>query len=515
MLLGVSLSLAWASSGQLLAAELYQGDGLDLRWDNTFRYSAGFRVESRDADLIDNANTDDGDRDFRPGVISNRMDVLSELDLTAGDFGLRVSADGWYDTIYHQRDDNDSPATFNPLSVPHDQFPRDVRDLEGSSADLLDAFFHGSFQMGGMPVSFRIGRHTLLWGESLFFAGNGIAAGQAPIDAIKASSQPSAQAKEIFLPVTQASAVLFPAPDVSLSLYYQFEWRKDRFPGVGSYFSAVDFLDDGGERLFLSPGSYLLRSPKLDAPSSGQFGAALQVTSADFSYGFYALRFNSKDPQIYLRPDGSPSGDAGTYQLVYPTGIEVYGASISSYLWDANIAGEISTRRNMPLISGGIVVPAGIDADASHHPLYAIGDTLHAQVSAVDIFPANRLWDGASFAAELAANDLLSVTRNASALDPSRDRFATAIRTTFTPTYFQILPNLDVGVPLGVGYGLTGRSSTDQSENARAGDMELGISATYLAVWQANLTFTHFFGPHAIQPFADRDFVSFSVQRTF
>ena len=92
-----------------------------------------------------------------------------------------MSADAWYDTVYHQTNHNNWPSSFNPYSVPNNEFTRAVQRQEGEDADLLNAFLYDSFDVGDVPVSFRIGRHSLLWGESLFFAGNGIAAGQAPI----------------------------------------------------------------------------------------------------------------------------------------------------------------------------------------------------------------------------------------------------------------------------------------------------------------------------------------------
>ena len=51
--------------------------------------------------------------------------------------------------------------------------------------------------------------------------------------------------------------------------------------------------------------------------------------------------------------------------------------------------------------------------------------------------------------------------------------------------------------------------------NNVAGDLEIGVSAAYRTVWQGSLTFTHYFGPVDRQPFADRDFVSLSIERTF
>jgi hypothetical protein len=125
------------------------------------------------------------------------------------------------------------------------------------------------------------------------------------------------------------------------------------------------------------------------------------------------------------------------------------------------------------------------------------------------------LWDGAALTFELAGNDRLDVTRNASALAPGRDPFAIAMQAAFEPQYFQVLPSLDISVPVAFGYGLVGRSSVDGSENAGAGNVGIGLTATYRAVWQAKLNLTEFIGAPAHQPFVDRGFIALSIQRTF
>jgi hypothetical protein len=542
------------------AAEIYESDGLNIRWDNTLRYTASFRLNPYSEDLVANPNADDGDRNFAPGLISNRFDFLSELDIARGDFGIHASGDGWYDTVYHQHNANDSPSTFNPVSVPHNAFPRAVQTLDGKDAELLDAFFYGGFDAGGIPITFRVGRHTLLWGESLFFAENGIAAGQAPIDEIKALSEPDAEAKEVFLPVGQASLSVQALSNLALSFYYQFEWRRTRLPGVGSYFSDADILDAGGERVIIQPGEYLYRGHDQTPSSSGQYGAAVHLTLGEVDYGLYALRYNSKDPEVLLEPGiaAGPGGAVtvtnpnivnlsvgrvGNYTLLWPSGIEVYGASFSFYAGNAAIAGEVSARRNMPLVSSLSAIPGAAGggdyggggygggaygrraAYADHQvdpSLIAVspqlefprGDTLHAQVSGVMTFPRSGLWDSADLSAEVAMNDVLDVTNAAYALDPTRDRFAAAIRGLFTPEYFQVLPGLDLSFPVSLGIGIIGRSSTDPSQNAGSGDLEAGVGFTYRTVWNAAITFTHFVGNAQGQSFADRDFVSLNLQRT-
>jgi hypothetical protein len=524
-----------------LAADLYEDDGWDIRWDNTLRYTVAFRLSHYQDALVSDPNADDGDRNFAPGLISDRLDWLSEFDVSKGPFGIDVSATAWYDTVYHNTNSNDSPATFNPYSVPHNQFTRSTAELMGEDADLLNAFAYGSFDAGDLPVSFRIGRHTLLWGESLFFANNGIAAGQAPVDAIKAASEPEAEAKEVYLPVDQASLTIQPTPDISVSFYDQFEWRRTRLPAAGSYFSDADYLDAGGERIIVGSDQYLCRTPDTRASAWGQYGAAVHVMLDDVDYGFYALRFNAKEPEIFsMSLPYVPSGaqQVGDYWLVFPDGIKAYGASFSAPLGEDTLAGEVSVRQNMPLISQTLfAVPGGGGggygvlsyASALRSPgsepispqppynvfSYAVGDTLQGQLSTVSVLSPGPLWQGADLSAEIAANDRLNVTSGIAELSPSRDKFAAAMRAVLEPHYYEVLPALDLSLPIGLGYNLIGKSSVDSSMNNGAGDFELGVSATYQTVWQGSINFTHYLGPTDRQPFADRDFISLSVERTF
>src|SRR6202049_438696 len=234
ILLIACLALALCGGSAVSAAEfLGNGDG-ELRWDNTVGYSTAVRLRDRDPALLANRNADDGDRNFAPGLISNRFDLFSQLDFSKAGFGFHGSAAAWYDTVYHQKNDNNSPATFNPVSVPHNEFTHAVQALHGAKAELVDAFLYGNTELAGLPFSFRIGRHTLLWGESLFFPENGIAAGQGPIDDIKLLGRPTTYARDVFMPVAQVSASLQLPTGFAVEGYYQFEWRETRLPGSGS-----------------------------------------------------------------------------------------------------------------------------------------------------------------------------------------------------------------------------------------------------------------------------------------
>ena len=460
------------------AAELYSGDGFDIRWDNTLRYSAAFRISPRNPKLLADPNGDDGDRDFAPGLISNRLDLLSTLDISRGDFGVHVSVAAWYDTVYHARTANNSPQTYNPISVPNTQFATSVRNLMGQDAEFEDAFAYGNFAVEEVPVSLRLGRQTVLWGESLFYDANSIAAAQAPVDYIKALSAPEAYSENVFLPLDQLSLTVQPRPDIALAFYYQFGWRPSCLPGVGSYFSYTDYLGAGEERLFVAPGEYLSHWTDQLPSGSGQFGISLHATVDDWDIGLYALKYNSTYPTLWVSGVGvpSPSGSVGTFELTYPTGTLLYGASFSGYLDGSNIAGEIAARTDAPLAKNLPVSPySATQPPEFYGNAYAGGDTLHAQISDTTTLAPSSAWNSADLGVEVAANEILSVTQNYGALAPSQDNFSMNMRALFEPHYFEALPNLDIAVPIGVGYNIVGRSGLNYSPNTGAGDLEVGL----------------------------------------
>jgi len=509
-----------------------------LRFDNTVKYSAGFRVKSPSSTLVADINQDDGDRNFSKGLISNRLDVLSEFDLRFKDSaGLRLSAAGWYDTVYHHSNDNDSPTTANNLSVANDEFSHRTRKLHGGNAEVLDAFAFFNGKLGSMPATVRLGRYSLLYGESLFFGGNGISGAQSPLDVIKLLSVPGSQFKEIIRPVEQISGQLQVLSNVSIGAYYQFKWHSSILPSSGSYFSTVDVLE-GGERLLFGPvdpitrlGPALTRDADQRAKNSGQGG--LQVrwrpSALDVELGFYAVRYHDKTPQFYLYPT------EGRYHVAYPENIKAYGVSFSTQLGDVNVSGETSVRRNAPLVSeasliiDGVTVPAGSVIDNDRNPAYAVGNTAHAQVSAIYIGGPTPLWASSTFLGEIAWNRRTSISKNPSSLAVNSSRDAWALRFILEPAWFQVVPELDLSAPIGLGYSGHGNSSAVGFFNAggkNGGDLSLGLKATYKQNWRFSLNFTHYFGSEGTvldsashvsfkQSSTDRDFVALSVQTSF
>ncbi|WP_044562750.1 DUF1302 domain-containing protein [Azospirillum sp. B4] len=495
-----------------LAVELHAGGDMEARWDNTVRYTVASRVGPRMGALLDNPNWDDGDRNFAPGLVSNRVDLLSALDLSWGDWGLHAGAAAWYDTVYQGSTDEAGNATDNAGTAAPGHFAPAVRDLHGQHAEMREAFVHGAFTVAGMPVSVRVGRQTLLWGESLFYDGNSIAAAQAPADYTRAISGPSAYGSDTYRPVGQAAVTLQPWSDIALSLYHQFEWRPTRQAGDGSYFSYLDYLGAGGDRLYVGPGRYLARQADRTPDAAGQFGVALHATLDGVDYGFYALRYNALDPQYATGPDSdaTAAGAAGYYRLVYPGGIRLYGASFSTALGDSTVTGEVSGRHGMPLI----LPPPVIGAQAlSRYAAYVRGDVVHGQLSLTTALGRSALWDSADVNAEAVVDHVAGLARPES--EGQWQQPALKARVLVEPHYFQVLPNLDLTVPLGLGYNLTGHSLTYYTQNAGGGDLTLGVTATYRSVWKASLLLTHYIGAPSQQWLADRDFIALGLERTF
>lgn len=508
---------------------------LTLRWDNTVKYSNAFRLKDQSDVLTRNPNGDDGDRNFGRGLISNRLDLLSDLDLTYKNFGARVSGAAWYDTIYHQSTNNDSWASNNALSTNERHFPEATRDLHGQKAELLDAFVFGRGTIGDTRWAFRLGQYALQWGESLFFGANGIAGGQAPVDVIKALSVPGTQFKELIRPTEQVSLSLQPSANLLFAAYYQTEWEPTRLPGVGSYFSSSDILDKGGKRLLLGappldPNAiYFQRGHDLDAKNSGQWGVQVRfrLPNGLTDFGIYAIRYNDKTPQVYLLPGADANGARlGRYLLAYQDGVQAYGVSANHTFGALNLAAELSTRHNTALVNDGIVLAPGKVPDRAH-PLYPVGDSLHGNLSALWTLPVTDLFREASFLGEVAWNRRIKISDNGNAIAANATRDAVALRAVFTPTYRQVLSGLDLDVPFGVGYSPKGRSSVVSAFGAdHGGDLSLGVTATYLSVWKASVNLTHYFGPESAstdaaglltfkQSLKDRDFIALSLWRTF
>jgi hypothetical protein len=520
---------------------------LKITWNNTFKYSTAYRLHDADPALttasgptnVYTFNQNDGDLNFKKkGLVSNRLDWLTEFDIGTQNVGARVSAAYWYDLIYNRGNHNDgsildSTALLN--ARPDNQFAPDTRDQHGKKVEVLDAFVYAK-SSGETPATIRAGRHTVVYGETLFMGANGIAYAQGPTDLVKLLAVPGTPFKEILMPVNQISGTVQVTSNVSVGAYYQLEWRPTRIPGVGSYNS-----DFNGAGVGVNGSGLLLGAPptppaiginELEAKDSGQGGIQVKFTpeNSGVEYGFYAAQYNDKGPQLYVNVAAAPTP---TWQNIYAEGVKTYGASASGVLLGANVALEVSERRNTPLVDDPVFFPA---AASSSNPLFAVGNTAHFNLSSLYVMPTNSVFEGGVWLAELGWNRALSCTANCSNIDPNTTRDASSMRVIFAPDYYQVLNGLDISVPVGLGYGLSGRSRSVFKFNGgveHGGDLSIGVNGTYQQVWKGGINYVHYLGkatPFLVsnpatgtalptlsygQSLADRDNISLYIKRSF
>lgn len=538
---GIALA-ACLSTVCATAAEIDTGNpDFKLRWDNTLKYVAGYRLHDADSKLTSDVNQGDGDSNFRKrGLISNRIDLLSELEGSYKQFGFRVSGAGWYDTVYNRSNDNNTAGAFGPgtsavnsteISKPS-EFTSYTRDTNGRNAELLDAFVSQRFDVAGHAATIRFGQHSLVWGESLFFGDNAIAGAMSPVDQAKAVAVPNLRFQEILRPVPQVSGQYQINDDITAYAFYQLQWEENRSQGTGSYFSPLDF--QRGANVIYTANGVLTRASTHDGSDSGQGGVALRIRTEDTDYGVYAVRFNSKSSAFVTNPITQ------TFYEHYHDGINVFGASANHNVGLFNLAIETSVRFNQDLLSPNAY-------DIGQGAEYATGRTFHVNVSA---FGANlgrtALWDDAQLLAEVAFTRVLSVQKNADTLSgcqpstfpgsvckPNGTRDAWKMQALFEPVYYQALPGIDVRLPIGVTYQPNGsRNMVGAAPLPEdGGSVNLGVSATYLDTWRLGLNVTHFFGSTGTlfssvsaagtqawnydQYFRDRDYVTLALSRTF
>lgn len=573
------VALAAAAALLLPAAQAFDiktdDPDVKIRLDLTPKFSAAYRVKDPSDALtrLDVAkdpgtvNEDDGDHNFRKGLISRRFDLLAELDISTPTFGARLSGTAWHDGAYLGRNDyNGTPlyAGGNPLGpvvstanndfgqAPNEFLPA-TRRQHGRGGEVLDAFVSFKGEVAGMKANLRVGKHTLQWGESLFFGQNGIANAQGPVDVARVMSVPNWQFKEVLLPVEQVSGTLRLAEGLQLGAYYQFKWRKSKLPGVGSYFSNQDYIGGGrvnfGQDAQGNPIELPTLTDKDNRPkNSGQGGIQLRwsPTGGDYEFGIYAAQYHDKTPSALVFDFAQ-----GHVRVAYASNIRTFGASVTSSIGQLNWALEGSVRQNTPLNSDPAVIggpsPVAACDTSSATPCYAVGDTAHLQLNGIYVLQPNGLWQGGSLLGEIAYNYRLRIKRDIFAgpngqnqgvggLDPNTTKGAFATRVLFEPAYFQVLTGLDLSVPIGLGWNFGGRSSAIGNFAggvSDGGDWTVGLKGKYQNDWNFSLTYTDYFGkaktftetlvpgsgsPRQLtfgQTLKDRAYVAFSASRTF
>ncbi|UTW49145.1 DUF1302 domain-containing protein [Bacterioplanoides sp. SCSIO 12839] len=394
--LPLALAVSALSVSTAQAVEFNFGD-ITAQWDNTVSYGVGWRVEDRDEGQImagngaavgettsgSSYNYDDGTLNYDKGdIYTNVVKWSSDLEISYQNYGGFFRARAYYDTAI--MDEDPEFKAYND----------DTKERAGADVELLDAYLWADYYIGDTPVSFRVGRQVVSWGESTFIQGgiNSIN----PVDA-SAFRKPGAEVKEGLLPVNMLYTSIGLTADVTLEAFYQLEWEKTRIDPCGTFFSTVDFVADGcgpvvlggteAEQVYIAlreqeiadgtPRSQQT-SPITDRLSddepkdSGQYGLALRWYSealGDTEFGFYHMNIHSRLPYIngavtnydtlglvtgtrggQVNQDATYDTFRPLYQIAYPEDLQISGVSFAtSTEGGASISGEISYKPDSPV----------------------------------------------------------------------------------------------------------------------------------------------------------------------
>ncbi|WDU64057.1 DUF1302 domain-containing protein [Pseudomonas poae] len=382
-------------------------EGVDASFDSVIDYSQMYRTAKAQRIVRDGqnifANANDGSEYYKRGLISSEYKVTSELSLKRDNLGFFMRGSAWYDT---QLMDHPPSGGNNALrnTDSDEKFPSGLRDSLGHGARVLDAFVYGSFEYNELPVTVRLGRQVINWGEGIYY-GEGLNIVN-PVD-VGRIVLPSASLKEALLPSNMLSVQMGLSDSFSWEGFYGLEWRANQVIPTGGFFSDTDIFGKGTNGLIadlrgqlggvgvpasLVPGvngvdgvvAGARYAGEHDARGAGQFGFVLRYSAEELNnteFGLYYINYHSKVPFISIHPgasygcsgggggrfsdlcaltaasnpasvplvDGLAMLDNTSYNLVYPEDIHLFGFTASGNVGDTNVALELTYRPNAPI----------------------------------------------------------------------------------------------------------------------------------------------------------------------
>jgi len=271
-------------------------------FDTTISVGSLYRLNDPDPNLYGltngglqrSVNADDGDLNYRHGFNSFLVKANHDLLIKYQQAGLFVRG-------YYFNDLMNSNGT-----RPHIPLTDEAQKVVGEGAQLLDAYVYFNKHLGGMPVSFRVGRQVLSWGESTFIP-NGVNSIN-PIDVAKLRT-PGSELKEALRPLMMASGSINFTESLSAEAFYLFSWERTRIDPPGTYFSTNDFVAKGGKKVYLGFGAIndtsglgaIPRGTDREPGNSGQYGINLKWLAHglnDTEFGLYYMTYHSRLPVI-------------------------------------------------------------------------------------------------------------------------------------------------------------------------------------------------------------------------
>jgi len=496
----VGAAVAVLLCGQASAMKLEtDNEDFEIRFDNTVKYNAGWRMQERDRRIADTWGYQAGEYAFDKGdMVTNRVDLFSEFDVVyKSHHGFRISAAAWKDAAYDKnvRGNPAYQAAGLGTAYPNNRFPNSVSRYYTQSGELLDAFVFTRINFGEMPLSLKAGKHTLYWGESLFTPIHGVSYGQGPLDLRKGVATPGIDAKELFLPTNQISAHFQINPKLSVAAQLPLEWKPTRFYEGGTYFTAHDALFQGGTSFAPNNGlpylGNLKSGPNAVPKNKGSYGLMMkgQVEAIDGTVGLYVRKFDDVSPAVLLGL--SPFGLYNTYAQ----DVKLVGVSLAKSVGGVAVGAELVHRKNAALQNK----PGSFQI--------ARGDSWTGLVNALAYMGKTPLFDSATLLAEATFTRLDKVNADSVDLFGSCANTGAEFRTgcatksslamsiAFTPTWFQVFPSIDLTLPMSYSRGLSGNSPIGPAGGVKNdGSWSIGVGAEYKGKYKIDLAYRGYFG---------------------
>jgi hypothetical protein len=517
-------------------------------------------------------NGDDGNLNYDTGLISTTLKFTSELDLRYKNFGAFVRGTGFRD--FQNDDPNDTART--PLS---DQAIDLVgKDLKLLDAYVWSNFNLGtmpfSIRLGEQVLSW--GESTFIQNSintinpvdvsKLRVPGAELKEALVPVGIVSASAGLTDEFNLEGFYQYDYERVLIDPPGSYFSTN-DFVGNGGNFLVAAGAGAIPDYLFLGGAPIpatVFAAAATATRAPDDRPDEGGQYGVALRWFSPFFNnteFGFYHINYHSRLPIINGVVSPAGAGIAGAQYLIsYPEDIKLYGISFNTELGTTGWAlqGEYSFRDDMPLqvddvellvatINAGIpsqIPGSGALAFAPGQvvPGFILRNVSQFQMTASKIFGPMLKANQAIFVTEFAVTHVHGMpSKNVLLLEApgtnltgnpanrallghpfveSRDKYADA-----TSWGYRIVGRLDYNNIVGSinlhpriewrhdVSGITPGPGGNFVEGTKV--ITAGLGATYQNTWQADLSYTSFFGAGAQNLLYDRDFLSLSVAYSF
>lgn len=543
---GLLLGLMFAGAASALDFEF--DNGINIALDSTVTYGAQWRMQNQDSELSSRGllarlqedplgtvldrdyvaqqalilNGDDGNNNFDTGLVSQRVSALVDMDMSWRNYGFFARGRAFYDQVYRDDDTNLDEidfATYNSGTLyggdaSRGEFPRQTKNDHGDRLEVLDAYVYGTWELpGDRLMDVRLGRQVINWGESTFY--QGINSIQNRADQIAANT-PGVEVKEILLPTGAAYVQVDVVTNLTLEVFYQYEWLENELNGVGSYFGNKDQVGPGAAN-FLIPSPNLPFVPENvrgnefnlrevprgsddNASDSGQWGAGFHyVTPNNWDVGLFFINGHDKKPSLqldYIDVPGSPEPFPVAYRLKYFEDIKGSAVSFTGVLGETNVQGELSFLDGTPM------------ANAAGDPERQ--DLLKFQLGGSHVFGPSFLADDTVLTFEGFYADVTSANSN----DLIADNSAYGYSFLAEFSYNNVAQGWDMKVPIYMKHDVDGVVQELQVfEDAKV--VSLGLRGIYLNNLTLDLAYAFYWDGGLDHLIKDRDHLSVTAKYSF